>query len=130
MIDVEKEAYTRVHDRVKARYPQCKVTDTYPKADGAFPCVYMEMSDNPLNSNTTDEHEYSNPAFTIEVFSNLTNGAKGQAKAIAALIDNTMFSMNFERTSMTPVPNMGDATIYRLVLRYRGLSDGTYFYRR
>lgn len=131
MIDVEKTVYTRIHDKVKAQYPKSKVTDTYPKLNSDFPCVYVEMSDNALNAeDTTDEHEYSAPMFTVEIFSNLVNGAKGQAKAIAAIVDNTLFSLNFERTSMTPVPNMGDATIYRLVLRYRGMSDGTYFFRR
>ena len=131
MIDVEKYVYTRIHDRVREHYPKCKVTDIYPRVNSSFPCVYVEMSDNALNSeDTTDEHEYSAPMFTIEIFSNLVNGAKGQTKAIAAIIDNIMSSINFERTNMTPVPNMGDATIYRLVLRYRGMTDGTYFYRR
>jgi hypothetical protein len=46
------------------------------------------------------------------------------------VIDDVMFSMNFKRMALTPVPNMEDASIYRLVARYRVMTDGKNFYRR
>jgi hypothetical protein len=48
-----------------------------------------------------------------------------------AIADKILTFYNFERISTQPVPNAADATIYRMVGRYRGLvgEDGT-LYRR
>jgi len=46
------------------------------------------------------------------------------------VIDSLLYSMNFRRLSLNPVPNMENASIYRLVARYRVATDGKYFYRR
>ena len=46
------------------------------------------------------------------------------------VIDEVLFRMNFRRIVLTPVPNMEDATIYRLTARYRVATDGKNFYRR
>lgn len=46
-----------------------------------------------------------------------------------ALINEMMYSMNFTRIAMTPIPNLEDATIYRITARYRAETDGEYIYR-
>ena len=68
--------------------------------------------------------------FEINVYSNKAEGKKTECKAIMKIIDDVLFSMNFKRQALTPVPNLEDATTYRLVARYRAMTDGTYFYRR
>lgn len=68
--------------------------------------------------------------FEVNVYSNKAEGKKTECKTIMNEIDKTLFAMNFKRLALTPVPNMEDATIYRLVARYRVATDGTHFYRR
>lgn len=68
--------------------------------------------------------------FEINIYSNKADGRKTECKAIAKVIDDVMFRMNFKRMALTPIPNMEDATIYRIVARYRAMTDGKYFYRR
>ena len=56
--------------------------------------------------------------------------AEEAALAQAKAIDEKMFSMNFRRLAFTPVPNLEDATIYRIIARYSAATDGENFYRR
>lgn len=55
---------------------------------------------------------------------------KTECKKIIKEINDALYSMNFRRTAMTPVPNMEDATIYRITARFRVATDGKHFYRR
>ena len=68
--------------------------------------------------------------FTVEVYSNKAIGKKAEAKKIMNAVDAVMFSMNAERLSKLPVPNLNNASIFRFVARYRVLTDGVNFYRR
>lgn len=67
--------------------------------------------------------------FEINVYSNKSEGKKTECKSIAKAIDEKMFSMNFRRLAFTPVPNLEDATIYRIIARYSAATDGENFYR-
>ena len=65
------------------------------------------------------------------MYSNLARGKKAQAKAIMDTIDTMLQQYGFERITVTPVQNMNDATIYRMVGRYRAvISDDLTVYRR
>jgi hypothetical protein len=68
--------------------------------------------------------------FEINVYSNKAEGKKTECKKIIKEINDALYSMNFRRTAMTPVPNMEDATIYRITARFRVATDGKHFYRR
>lgn len=128
MVDCESEVLTRVKNALYADYPLVKVESEYPRNIKEFPHVYLTMSDNPIDT-LRGEQEYALPTFTIEVYTN-GDGKRALGRKIAAVIDAEMSSMNFERMSMTEVPNLEDATISRYVLRYQGETDGKFFYRR
>ena len=68
--------------------------------------------------------------FEVNVHSNKSPGKKTECKAIMNVINDLLTSMNFRRLVMTPVPNMEDASIYRITARYRAATDGKFFYRR
>ena len=57
--------------------------------------------------------------YELNVYSNKTAGKKTECKKIAAMVDEEMAAMGFTRTMLNPIPNMDDATIYRMVGRYR-----------
>ena len=79
---------------------------------------------------TSGKEAMSLVMFEINVYSNKSEGKKTECKSIAKAIDEKMFSMNFRRLAFTPVPNLEDATIYRIIARYSAATDGENFYRR
>ena len=131
MIDCENEVYTRVVTVLRDRFPGIDLTGDYTKAPSSFPHVSITQSDNAvIAERTTVTKEMVQVMFEVNVYSNLQPGKKTECKKIMKVIDEVLFSMNFRRMVLTPVPNMEDATIYRLTARYRVATDGKNFYRR
>lgn len=131
MIDCENEVYTRVVTVLRERFPGIDLTGDYTKAPSSFPHVSITQSDNAvIAERTTGTKEMAQVMFEVNVYSNLQPGKKTECKQIMKVIDEVLFSMNFRRMVLTPVPNMEDATIYRLTARYRVATDGKNFYRR
>lgn len=134
MIDVENEIFTIISTAVRAKYPKIYMTGEYLKSPPSFPCVSLIETDNQIYRNTRDSGSIENHVqvlYEVNVYSNKTSGKKSECKAIIALIDSEMELLGFTRTLMNPVPNEADATIYRMVARYRAIiSKNKTIYRR
>lgn len=133
MIDCENEVYTRIVRMLRDKFPRINVAGEYTKTPSSFPHVSITQSDNSMVSDrqdTSGKENLSLVMFEINVYSNKTEGKKTECKSIAKAIDELMFSMNFKRLAFTPVPNLEDATIYRIIARYSAITDGVNFYRR
>jgi hypothetical protein len=131
MIDCENEVYTRIARVLREKFPGINIAGEYVKAPSSFPHVSITQSDNSaVSEKMTGSAEMAQVMFEINVYSNRTDGKKTECKTIAKVIDKVLFGMNFKRLAFTPVPNLEDATIYRIVARYRAMTDGQYFYRR
>lgn len=131
MIDCENEVYTRIARVLREKFPGINITGEYVKAPSSFPHVSITQSDNSaVSEKMTGNAEMAQVMFEINVYSNKTDGKKTECKTIVKVIDEVLFGMNFKRLALTPVPNLEDATIYRIVARYRAMTDGQYFYRR
>lgn len=132
MIDCENEVYTRLATALREHFPNISLSGTYVKSPSSFPYVCIIQADNTVIQDKWDTSgtEIAQVIFEINIYSNKSEGKKTECKSIAKAIDDVMSSMNFRRTASTPVPNMEDATIYRIVSRYRGATDGKFFYRR
>ena len=131
MIDCENEVYTRIARVLRDKFPGINIAGEYVNAPSSFPHVSITQSDNSVVSEQmTGSAEMAQVMFEINIYSNKADGRKTECKAIAQVIDDVMFRMNFKRMALTPIPNMEDATIYRIVARYRAMTDGKYFYRR
>lgn len=115
-------------------YPKIYMTGEYVKSPPSFPCVSLIETDNQVYRNTRDSGCIENHAqvlYEVNVYSNKTSGKKTECKAIIALIDSKMEALGFTRTLMNPVPNEEDATVYRMVARYRAIvSKNKTIYRR
>ena len=59
--------------------------------------------------------------YSLSVFSNKSVGRKSEAKAISDFADEEMRKLGFTRTSRLQVPNLMDATIFRLESRYEAV---------
>ena len=131
MIDCENEVYTRIARVLRDKFPGINIAGEYVNAPSSFPHVSITQSDNSVVSEQmAGSAEMAQVMFEINIYSNKADGRKTECKSIAKVIDDVMFKMNFKRMALTPIPNMEDATIYRIVARYRVMTDGKYFYRR
>lgn len=124
MIDVENEIFNYIATRLRAKYPNIFVTGEYLKTPPSFPCVSVVEIDNAVYRTTQTNEEKENHVsvlYEINVYSNKHSGKKAECKEIAGVIDEMMLPLNFTRTMLEPIPNLYDATIYRILGRYKAV---------
>lgn len=124
MIDVENDVFSEVAKKVRTKFPNIYVTGEYVKSPSSFPCVSLVEIDNATfrNSQTTESQEnHVAVTYEVNVYSNKTKGKKAECKEIVAFIDEILMGLNFTRIMLEPVPNQNDATIYRMLGRYRAV---------
>ena len=124
MIDIENEVFSTIARAVRTKYSNAYVVGEYVKSPPKFPCVSVEEIDNSAYDNTQTSGSLENHAsvtYEVNIYSNKTSGKKSECKAIASLIDNELATLGFSRTMLQPIPNVDDATIYRITGRYMGV---------
>ena len=122
MIDIENAVFNTVTTKVREQFPNIYMVGEYVKSPPSFPAVSLMEMDNATRADTIDSglnENHANVMYEANVYSNKTTGKKSECKAIIALIDTEMTAMGFARSTLTPVPNEYDSTIYRMVGRYR-----------
>jgi hypothetical protein len=134
MIDCENEIFSAVAKAVRTEYPSVFISGEYIKSPSKFPFVSLIEMSNTAYDKTQSSGGLENHAslmYEVNVYSNKTKGKKSECKAIAALIDNELATLGFSRTMLQPIPNMDDATIYRMTGRYTAvISKDKVIYRR
>ena len=134
MIDIESSVFNAVATKVREQFPNIYMVGEYVKSPSSFPAVSLVEMDNSVRTDTIDSgsnENHANVMYEVNVYSNKTTGKKSECKAIIALIDQEMLALGFVRVTLTPVPNMNDSTIYRMVGRYRAtVSSDNQIYRR
>lgn len=89
-----------------------------------FPAVSVVERDNAILSRTRAMDNIENHAavmYEIDIYSNLKEGKKQQAKEIAAKVNDILTSNNFTRIMSQPIDNIADPTIYRIKMRFRAI---------
>lgn len=61
--------------------------------------------------------------YEVNVYSNKIGYKKAEAQEIMSFIDEILAKLGFTRTMLNPLPNLADATIYRLTARYEAVVD-------
>lgn len=133
MVDIESQIFTALAEEIRKKFKGAMVSGEYVAAPSKFPYVSIVEQDNyisPENMDTSDEERFASVLYEVNVYSNKVSGKKTECRKIMELVDRMLYRMNFTRISMTPVPNMENATIYRLVARYTAKTDGNTIYRR
>ena len=134
MINVENEIFARVAGALRTAYPSAFVSGEYVRTPSKFPFVsIMEMSntayDRTQSSGGVENH--ASLMYEVNIYSNKKSGKKSECREIATLIDNEFATLGFSRTMLQPIPNMDDATIYRITGRYTAVvSKDKTIYRR
>lgn len=134
MINIETEVFSIISTKVRAEYTDIFITGEYVKSPPSFPCVSLLEADNAIyrSTRTTDSMEnHAELLYEVNVYSNKTKGKKAECKDIASIIDSEFANMGFTRIMLNPIPNEEDATIYRMVGRYKAIvSKNNMIYRR
>ena len=134
MIDVENEIFSKVAESVRTAYPTVFMSGEYVRTPSKFPFVSLIEMSNTAYDRTQSSGGLENHAslmYEVNVYSNKKSGKKSECKAIATLIDDEMAALGFSRTMLQPIPNMDDATIYRMTGRYTAvISKDKKLYRR
>jgi hypothetical protein len=134
MINVESEIFNTIAKAVRNAYPGAYVVGEYVKFPSRFPSISIVEIDNTAYEKTQSSDSVENHAsitYEVNIYSNKVSGKKSECRELASLIDNEFATLGFSRTMLQPIPNGDDATIYRMVGRYKGVvsTDNT-IYRR
>lgn len=133
MIDIERQVYTPIAEALRKRFKGITVSGEYVNAPPKFPYVSIIEQDNYMSANrldSSDSERFSTVMYEVNVYSDKAGSKKSVCREIMGVIDEMLYKRNFTRISLSPVPNMENGTIYRLVARYRAETDGTNIYRR
>lgn len=123
MIDIENYVVDQVKTHLATAYPSAFVGSDITIAPPKFPYVNVEVGDNSIDTSRRTAHieNMANILLTVEVYSNLVNGRKSQAKEIAALVNDKLTELGFTRISMLPLPY--EPGFYRINARYTARVD-------
>ena len=134
MIDIENEIFDTVATKIRANHKDAYIVGEYVRTPSRFPCVSLIEMDNKGYERTEDSSGLENHVsvmYEVNIYSNKKVGKKAECKAIATLLDKIMLAFGFTRTMLQPIPNLDDATIYRIVGRYSAvISKNKEFFRR
>lgn len=132
MIDVENEIIHTLKQAILELEPTALVVGDYVDSPTSYPVVtIMELDNNVYDSLTGGVESHSTLAYEINVYTNDSTGRKARNKKINLTIAQQMERLGFERTSLNPVANYLNPSIYRMVSRYRAVIDRNHItYRR
>lgn len=126
MIDFESDVFDLVSNAVHAIVPNAFViSKESARMPSQFPCVSIVEVENTTLKRTRDSGSNENHVYLtyeVNVYSNKANGSKSECKAILELADEALVNVGFSRVMKHPV-SLDDATKYRIVARYAGVSD-------
>lgn len=125
MIDIENDVYDAVSNALRAAHAGVFTTSEYVPTPPKFPAVSIVEADNRVvpRMRTLNIENAASVMYEVNIYSNKASGKKSEAKAIAATLDAEFSKMGFTRTMKNQVPNLNDATIYRIVCRYEAIVD-------
>lgn len=125
MIDLENDIYNDAAKALEEAHEGIFVTSEYVPMPPRFPAVSIVEEDNRVleRMRTLDIENAVSVMYECNIYSNKAGEKKTEAKAIAATLDEFFREAGFTRTFSNQVPNMNDATIYRIVSRYEATID-------
>lgn len=128
MIDIENQVFQKISDALTGKFDGIFISGEYVPAPSTFPFVSVIQQDCYDLQSTQDSASVENHVvvmYEVNVYSNLKTGKKSQCKAIFAAIDDVFHLLNFTKQSLNVVPNINNATIYRMTGRYTAIVSKT-----
>ena len=128
MIDVENQIFQKISDALKSEFEGIFVSGEYIPTPSRFPFVSVIQQDCYDFQSTQDSAGMENHVvvmYEANVYSNREVGKKSQCKEIFSVIDDAFHKLNFTKQSLTVVPNINNATVYRMTGRYTAVVSKT-----
>jgi hypothetical protein len=134
MLDFLNEIFTAVATRVRTAHPGVIVSGEYTRKPSKFPCVTLDEIENVTVGalvDSSDIEKFAGVTYRLQVFSNLTNGKKTEARKIFATADKVMLGLGFRRITYTTTPEIYESTIYSIQATYEAIigTDGAVYKR-
>lgn len=125
MIDLENDIFDYAAKELRAAHTGIDVAAEYVEMPAKFPHVSIVESDNRIltRMRTNNIENAVSVMYEVNIYTNKASGKKSEAKAIANTLDDVLSGIGFTRTFREQVPNLRDATIYRIVCRYEAVID-------
>ena len=121
MIDLEGYVFDYVATATRSQFSGISVKAEYTPESAEMPCVTIEQKDNYVAKANMSGERIENVVsvmFEVNVYTNDGATRKKSAKSIMSYVDGLMSAKGFVRTMLQPIPNLLDATVYRLTARY------------
>lgn len=132
MIDIENDVFDYAAKILRAKFAGIQVFGEYVDAPAKFPAVTIVEADNRVveQMRTLKIENAARVMYECNIYSNKASGKKSEAKSIANTLNNAFEAKGFTRTFREQIPNIANASIYRIVIRYQGIvgtsNDGKY----
>ena len=125
MIDLENDIFDYAAKTLRAAHTGIDVAAEYVEMPAKFPHVSIVEADNRIltRMRTNNIENAVSVMYECNIYSNKASGKKSEAKAIANTLDDVLSGIGFTRTFREQVPNLRDATIYRIVCRCEAMID-------
>ena len=123
IFDVENMVFSAAAGKLRETVDGIFVTGEYVDAPAKFPAVSIIEVNNSIvaKMRTTNIENAAKLLYEVNIYTNTIGYKKSEAKKILEITDAAMSAMGFSRTMAQPMPNLSDATIYRIVARYEGI---------
>ena len=128
MIDLENDIFDYAAKALRVAHTGIDVAAEYVEMPAKFPHVSIVEADNRVleRMRTNNIENAVSVMYEVNIYSNKASGKKSEAKAIANTLDDVLSGIGFTRTFREQVPNLRDATIYRIVCRYEAVIDNNF----
>ena len=128
MIDLENDIFDYAAKALRDAHTGVDVAAEYVETPAKFPHVSIVEADNRVleRMRTNNIENAVSVMYEVNIYSNKASGKKSEAKAIANTLDDVLSGIGFTRTFREQVPNLRDATIYRIVCRYEAVIDNNF----
>lgn len=118
LIDIEAAIFSSVAADFSAQYPEGTRYGEPTETPAKFPCLVLYEADKFFSGYA--ELDAKRIVIDVDVYSNLTSGAKQQCKAIMELVEKRLMSFGaWEQMFCNQIKNT-DTRIFRMKARYRG----------
>ena len=124
MINIENDVFGIVSKSTREKFPNIYMSGEYVKSPPSFPATSLVEMDNNVYTFTqtsSDNENHATVMYEVNTYSNKVKGKKAECKEIMSFIDDEMSKLGFTRIMLQPIPNMDDATIYRMTARYKAV---------
>lgn len=121
MIYTQNAIFTVIHTAVLNTISTANVTQTYSATPSKFPTVFAREIGHftPAQTQTlTNQQDVYETTWEVQIFSNLTSGAKEQAYKLMGIVKNALRGLYFIEVSENPI-DTANAKYYTLIARFR-----------